>query len=244
VTFVLPAAFGAVFGLIIGSFLATLVIRWPQAQGISGRSQCDNCHIQLTPTQLVPLFSYLVQRGECAACHDCIDRRHPLIEALSGAIGAVAMIVSPDANGLAGGVFGWLLLSLAVLDVQHFWLPDRLTGALAAIGLFIALLSAQFADYLIGGALGYLTLWLIGAVYRRVRGRDGLGGGDAKLLGGIGLWLGWQALPFVLLAASLIGLAAVFTMRLMGRNVNRATPIPFGTMLALAAFPAWIVLQP
>ena len=95
-------------------------------------------------------------------------------------------------------MFGWLLLALAALDVAEFWLPDALTGALALAGLAsIAVAPPDWPDRLIGGVAGFASLWLIGFAYRRLRGREGLGGGDPKLLGAIGLWVGWAMLPFV-----------------------------------------------
>jgi len=139
-------------------------------------------------------------------------------------------------------VFGWLLLTLAALDLAAFWLPNLLTGALAAAGLAAGLLDLwpPLDQRLIGGIGGYAALAAVAAGYRLLRGRQGLGGGDPKLFGAIGCWLGWQALPLVLLAAALIGIAAVLGFISAGRRVTATDRLPFGVMLATAAWAVWI----
>ncbi|MDB5681781.1 MAG: peptidase, partial [Sphingomonas bacterium] len=199
-----PAGLG-VLGAIVGSFLATLVIRWPRERSvIGGRSQCDGCGRTLRVWELVPLVSALASRGRCRSCGAAIDPRHWQIELGCAVLGVISGLAVPGPVGVAGAVFGWVLLTLAALDVAEFWLPDALTGTLAAAGLAtIAVAPPEWPDRLIGGAAGFVSLWLIAFAYRRLRGRDGLGGGDPKLLGAIGLWVGWAMLPFVLLLACL-----------------------------------------
>lgn len=238
----LPLA-GLALGLIFGSFIANLVIRWPQGRSVmTGRSACDACHKTLGPRELVPLLSHLLQRGRCRSCGAAIDPRHLMIELAAGLIGASALFVSPDLNGLAGAVFGWFLITLAVLDVEHFWLPDALTLPLMALGLIAAaLLRPDLAEMrMIGALAGYAGLSLVGRAYRKLRGRIGLGGGDPKLLGAIGAWLGWPLLPFVLLLASLVGLGALLLRR---ERVQAATKVPLGALMAVAAWPLWLAGQ-
>ena len=155
------------------------------------------------------------------------------------------MAVAPGAVGATGALFAWLLIALAALDLRHFWLPDRLTLALAVAGLVAGLIdpAVSMRDRLIGGLVGYAALAGIALAYRLVRKREGLGGGDPKLLGAIGLWLGWQSLPFVLLGASGAGLAAVGLLMLRGKTVSTSMRLPFGTLLAVAAFPVWMVTR-
>ncbi|MGI4733036.1 MAG: prepilin peptidase [Janthinobacterium lividum] len=235
--------FGA--GLIVGSFLATLVIRWRQGRSVvGGRSTCDGCGRVLRATELVPLVSAVLARGHCRTCRAPIDARHWRIELGCGVVGALAGWVVPGWEGAAGAVFGWLLLALAVLDVAEFWLPDALTVPLALAGLAIGALGVEppLDERLIGGVAGYGSLWLIGAGYRRWRGREGLGGGDPKLLGAIGLWLGWRLLPWVLVGASVTGLAAVALLARRKGGVRGDDAAPFGALMAAAAYPIWLAM--
>lgn len=235
-------AAGALFGVIFGSFIAVIVLRWPQGRSaMRGRSVCDGCGGPLGAGRLVPLFSYVVQRGKAACCGGRIDPIHPVAELLGALIGAISAAVAPDLpHALAGAVFGWLLLTLALLDLRHFWLPDRLTLVLALMGLGVGLVGIEpdLAARLIGGTVGFLALSFIRIAYRRLRGREGMGGGDPKLFGAIGLWLGWHMLPMVLLGAALSGLVTAVALALLGRDVVGATRLPFGPFLALAA---WIL---
>lgn len=235
----------AMLGAIIGSFLATLVIRWPLDRSIArGRSECDGCGRTLAAVELVPLLSAAVQRGKCRTCALPIDPRHWQIELGAAAVGAMAGLAVPGPVALAGAVFGWLLLTLAALDATEFWLPDPLVGFLAAGGVATGVfgISPALVDRMLGGVGGFTALWLIGFGYRRLRGREGLGGGDPKLFGAIGLWLGWAMLPAVLLLAALVGLALVLIARIGGRPVRMDSAMPFGTLLAIAAYPAWLFL--
>ena len=235
----------AILGAILGSFIATLVIRWPDGRSVmTGRSQCDACDVVLRPRDLVPLLSAMVARGRCRTCGAGIDPVHWQIELAAVWIGGVAGLVVPGPAGLAGAVFGWLLLALAALDVTEFWLPDRLTGTLALAGLATGLVGVEpcLSDRLIGGVAGFGALWAIGAGYEMLRGREGLGGGDPKLLGAIGLWLGWAMLPAVLLLAAMTGLALVGIGMMLGRRASLVDRVPFGALLAIAAYPAWLFL--
>lgn len=241
-TWLWPTGLG-LLGLIFGSFIATLAIRWPQGRSAArGRSACDTCGKSLEARELVPVLSYAIQRGRCRGCGGPIARSHVATEILGLAIGSLAGAAAPGPLGVAGAVFGWLLLALAALDFAAYWLPNILTGMLAVAGLATGLLGFEpsLADRLIGGVAGFGTLWLVAEGYQRLRGRQGLGGGDPKLFGAIGLWLGWQQLPLVLLAASLIGLAGVLGMMARGRSVSATSRLPFGVMLAAAGFAVWV----
>ena len=239
----LRCAIGALAGLIVGSFLATLAIRWPAGRSIAaGRSRCDQCDATLRARELVPLLSYLLQHGRCRHCAQPIDRSHPSIELCAALIGGASLLVDPGWPGLAGTIAGWLLLTLAVLDVAHLWLPDRLTLPFVGFGLVAAMATGRpsIVDSAIGAIGGWAALAGIAAAYRAVRGRTGIGGGDPKLFAGIGAWLGWQALPFVLLAAALLGLFAILVLHLRGRTLARTTMLPLGALLAAAAWPIWL----
>lgn len=210
---------------------------------LRGRSACDGCGRTLRAAELVPLLGWAWGRGRCRSCGARIDARHLGFEIGCAAIGAVSAWVAPGMAGAFGAAFGWLLLTLAALDAAELWLPDPLVIALALLGIASAPFAAPaLNDRLIGGAAGFASLWAIGAGYARWRGREGLGGGDPKLFGAIGLWLGWRVLPMVLLIAALVGLGLVLLQRLRGRPMAADTALPFGAFLAVAAYPAWIVV--
>ena len=234
---------GGFLGLIIGSFIATLVLRWPlNSSVIKGRSACDGCGAVLQPYELVPLVSHGFLHGKCRRCGIAIDPLHWQVELAGAVIGVAAMIASQNWLGLIGAGFGWLLLALALLDLRHFWLPDRLTALVAVTGIAggLARFAPDLSARLIGGGVGYAALALIALVYRFLRKRDGLGGGDPKLLGAIGCWLGWQALPHVLLGASLGGLLWVGLRMASGTKVTATDRLPLGSLLAIAAFLDWL----
>lgn len=236
-----PILLGIV-GAVFGSFIATIAIRWPAGRSVSaGRSACDGCGRTLAAWELVPVVSFVALRGRCRTCGTRIAPGHVVTELLGAAIGIVAGLIAPGGEGVAGAACGWLLLALGAVDLAAFWLPDVLTASLAAVALAggVAGFGPNLTARLIGGAAGFGVLWLVAALYRRLRGRIGLGGGDPKLFGAIGLWLGWRALPQVLLVAAVTGLAIVLVMALIGRRVTATDRLPLGTLLAGAAFLCW-----
>jgi leader peptidase (prepilin peptidase)/N-methyltransferase len=238
-----PALLG-VLGAIAGSFLATIAVRWPAGRSVlGGRSACDSCGRTLAAHELVPLVSGAMAGGRCRSCGAAIDARHLLVEAGCVAIGVAAGLAAPGWQAVAGAMFGWLLLVLAILDATDFWLPDELVAGLALSGAVTAWwCPPDLAERIVGGVAGFALLWLVAAGYRRWRKREGLGGGDPKLLGAIGLWLGWRLLPAVLLVAGLVGLGWVAFQHLRGRTMAGDDALPLGTLLAIAAYPAWLVM--
>lgn len=240
----LRAAIGALLGLIAGSFLATALIRWPKDERVRGRSACDSCGAALRLRDLVPLLSWLAARRRCRHCGKRIDPRHPAMELAAALIGLVAALAFPPALALVSALFGWWLLLIAALDLEHQWLPDRLTLPLIPLGLAAAWggFGPPLAERALAAALGWGVLALIAFAYRTLRGRDGMGGGDPKLMGAIGAWTGAWPLPAILLGAGLLGLAAVAARRLRGEKVGATDRLPLGTLLALAAWPVWLVV--
>ncbi|HEY0324575.1 MAG TPA: prepilin peptidase [Allosphingosinicella sp.] len=235
---------GAVLGAIIGSFVAALVIRWPRGEGVTGgRSRCDACGETLRARELVPVLSYLVQRGRCRRCGARIDARHPLVELAGALIGVAAVLAHPLPLALVTAGLGWWLLATAAIDAEEQWLPDALTLPLVPLGLVAAWagFGPPLLDRLVGAVAGGLGLALLGWIYRALRAREGLGGGDPKLLAGIGAWLGLLQLPFVLLGAGLVGLAAALALVARGRAVGATTRLPLGALMAVAAWPLWIL---
>ena len=232
-------------GAIFGSFIATLTERWPLGRSTLGRSACEGCNTQLRALDLVPLLSWMILGGRCRTCRMPIGLRAPLVEGVAALVGVTAFAVAPNLIGLFGAIFGWLLLILVLLDGEHFWLPDAITIPLILCGLAFGHWDASipFADRLIGVAGGYLTLELIRQSYKKLRGREGLGGGDPKLFAGIGGWLGWHILPFVLLAACLACIAGLILSASKGRTLKADQPLAFGAFLSGSAYPFWLLLH-
>ncbi|MCY7398241.1 MAG: A24 family peptidase, partial [Sphingomonas bacterium] len=219
--------------------LATLILRWPAGEQVTrGRSRCDGCARTLAPIELVPLLSRWMLGGKCRSCGAVIDLLHARVELVAALVGAIALGLAPDASGLALAAFGWLLIPSCWLDWRHFWLPDRLTLLLALAGLAGgSWLGGALLDRLIGGAVGWGTLAAVGFAYRRLRQREGLGRGDPKLFGAVGLWLGWVPLAPILALAAALGLAIALRKGLASRD-----PIAFGPMIGMASWIAAAVL--
>jgi len=239
------AAAAALLGLVAGSFIATILIRWPKGGSVlRGRSRCDACEAMLGPLELIPLLSFAGLRGRCRRCGARIDARHLAVELAAAAVGLVAAAAHPWPLVPVTVLLGWWLLLIAALDLEHHWLPDRLTLPLVPLGLAAAWagFGPPLAERLLGAAAGWAALFLIARAYRRLRGREGMGAGDPRLMGALGAWVGAWQLPAILLGAGLIGLAAVAAMRLRGEAVTGATRLPLGTLMALAAWPVWLVL--
>lgn len=239
-------ALAFILGAAIGSFLATILIRWPQGRSVvAGRSACDKCGRTLEARDLVPILSWSLARGRCRTCGNRIDRRHLAAEAGAAMVGLVAILAHPMPLASVTALLGWWLFLLAALDLEHEWLPDRLTWPLLAAGLAAAWggFGPPLESRLIGAAAGFASLFLIGFIYRALRGREGLGGGDPKLFAAIGAWLGWTQLPFVLIGAGLLGLSALLLKRLRGGSVEATDRLPLGALMALAAWPIWIVIS-
>ncbi len=190
---------------------------------------------------LVPLLSYAVLRGRCRSCLGRIAPRHWHVE-----LAAVAVAVSALLAGTAPGrlwvdcALGWTLLCLAWIDWDSMTLPDVLTLPLIGAGLLATLGfdHGVLTDHAVAAAFGYTAFQGLAIIYRSLRGKDGLGQGDAKLLAALGAWVGLEGLPGVVLGAALTGLAAALLLSLSGRKMSPSTAIPFGPCLALAGWVA------
>lgn len=251
----------AVMGLVIGSFLNVVIHRVPrmleqvwrqsaleilhpeQASETASRveslawpgSACPQCGHRLRAWENIPLLSFLWLRGACSQCTARISWQYPLVEGLTALLFVLALWhFGPNLTGLFALGFLAMLVALAGIDARTTLLPDSLTlpllwaGLLAnSLGLFTDLQSA-----VIGAMAGYLVLWTLYHVFRLLTGREGMGYGDFKLLAALGAWLGWQALPAVLVLAAGVGTIVGIVLILRGRR--RETPIPFGPYLAAA----------
>jgi leader peptidase (prepilin peptidase) / N-methyltransferase len=233
-----------VVGPFIGSFLLVTVLRYPGLDGVaSGRSACPACRAPIAVRDLVPLVSWALLRGRCRDCAAAIGWHYPAVELAAGAIALSAATVLSGWLLWASCALGWTLLTLSLIDLRCQTLPDFLTLPLLLAGLVVTAIGwpAALPGHALGAALGYGALAGIGWLYRALRGHDGLGLGDAKLLAAGGAWLSWQALPGVVLGAALLALLAVAVGRVVWRvPLSAATRIPFGPYLAAAIWLAWL----
>ncbi|HMR32158.1 MAG TPA: prepilin peptidase [Geminicoccaceae bacterium] len=229
----------ATIGLCVGSFLSTLAAR--SEEGFAGlwlgRSRCPRCEIPLTAHDLVPLVSFALMRGRCRHCGQPIALAYPLTELAAGAVGLVPALMLPLVPAVVGAALGWWLLGLALIDLRILRLPDAMTLPLLAIGLVLAWLqpaalpTPPFREAAVAAAFGGLSLAAIAYGYLRLRGREGLGLGDAKLCAAAGAWVGMEPLPWVILSGALMGLGLAL---LLYRRLEATAVVPFGAPMALA----------
>lgn len=245
-------------GLVIGSFVTVLVHRLPlmiasdRAGSESAErfdlcapaSHCPHCHTPIRVWHNVPVLSYLWLKGRCSACQHPISPQYPAIEMVTGLLWlACAWRWGLSVQGACWAVFATVLLALSIIDWQTTWLPDDLTQALVWGGLLASAaggLDLDVRDSIWGAASGYAALWLVATVFERITGKVGMGGGDFKLLAGLGAWLGPLALIPLVLVASISGACVGLALKFQGR-LNEDGYIPFGPFLALAgAGLAWM----
>jgi leader peptidase (prepilin peptidase)/N-methyltransferase len=223
----------------VGSWLGVLVRRLPAGrQVVVGRSRCEHCHHSLGAAELVPLVSFIWQRGRCRHCGAWLGWFYPAIELVALAVAVAAFYADGDGERVWVDVaLGWTLLCAAWIDVETFRLPDRVTLPLLIAGLGVTWMEQPEAIYnhAAAAALGYSSFRLLNAAYFSIRHRHGLGEGDAKLLAAAGAWLGLLTLPYVVVTAGLLGISmAILNRRSAGLSSEQM--IAFGPALALGFF--------
>jgi leader peptidase (prepilin peptidase)/N-methyltransferase len=227
----------------IGSFLGLLIQRLPEGAWIArGRSRCDACGTPLRARDLVPLLSWLAAGGRCRYCRQPLGWFYPVIELAALAVAFTSVLIDGGQGAWLDCLLGWWLLALGWIDLRTWLLPDALTLPLIIAGLAASFVfdPDQLVNRALGAALGYASLMTVAALYRALRGREGLGGGDAKLLAASGAWLGAAGLPQVILLAALSALAAAACLRLAGVRLGIHSALPFGPFLALATWVLWL----
>ena len=209
------------------------------------RSACPACKAPITAWQNIPVVSWLLLRGRCAACKTKISARYPLVELATALLsGCVAWHFGFGVSAACALLVTWALIALTGIDIDHQLLPDNITLPLMWAGLLAAVLfgsepghalPVSARDAIMGAAAGYLSLWLVFHAFRLVTGKEGMGYGDFKLFAALGGWLGWKMLPLVILLAAGTG-AVLGILLIVLRGRDRAAPIPFGPYLAAAGW--------
>ena len=210
------------------------------------RSCCPGCKSPISAFDNIPVFSFLLLGGKCRNCRRPIPLRYPLVEFATGCVTAYAGWyfgffdgqLTPDSllRAVAAAVFSWYLIALALIDYDTQLLPDSMTMPLLWIGItlsFFGVFAADLDTAVIGAIAGYLSLWSVYWAFKLITGKEGMGYGDFKLLAALAAWLGWQALPALILLSSLVGAVIGITLMATGAR-RRDEAIPFGPYLALA----------
>ncbi len=230
----------AAFGLLVGSFLNVCIYRLPRGESIVWpASRCASCKRELSWFENVPVVAWLVLRGRCRTCRSHISAMYPIVEAVTGALFAGGyLLYGTTPLALVRILFGCAMIVLFVIDLQHRILPNAITLPGVVIGFVLSLfLPPGWLESLIGLALGGGVLFVIGEAYYRVRGVEGLGMGDVKMLAMIGAFLGWRLTLVTLIFASFTGALVGVALLSSGRGGMKAA-LPFGTFLAVGALVA------
>lgn len=248
-----------VLGALIGSFLNVVIYRMPlmmerawqdeiaaaQDQSpvererfniVLPRSRCGNCGHVITALENIPVISWIALHGKCSACRAPISARYPFVEIVTALLFfACAWAFGPTLQCVAAMALCAVLVALTGIDLDTQLLPDQLTLPLLWLGLLLNIggLFVRLPDAVIGAAAGYLVLWSVYWLFKLATGREGMGYGDFKLLGALGAWFGWQALPVLLLVSAVVG-SVIGIAILVVQKKGRQTAIAFGPYLALA----------
>lgn len=242
----LTAAFFFAVGACLGSFFNVLIHRLPHGESIvRPSSRCPACGRPIRPRENIPIASYFLLRGRCAGCAARISARYPVVEALTGAgFAAFAVVDGPGILLLRDLFLFSLVVPITFIDLDHRIIPDELSlGGLAAGVLLAFLPGGDWKGSLAGGLLGGGLLYMTAYLYEKATGREGMGGGDIKLIAMIGAFLGWKGALFAIFAGSLLGVAGgVVAMRKGTEGLK--TAIPFGPYLCAAALLARFLAEP
>jgi len=222
----------------VGSFLNVCIFRLPKEESIIWPgSHCPHCKKPIKFYDNIPLISYLLLRGKCRQCHGSISLQYPLVEGITALSSFIAfMEFGPSLSYLFYFSFVAALIVITVIDLYHQIIPDVISLPGIGVGLLASLMIPQitFSNSLLGILLGGGSLFLIATVYQWLFKREGMGGGDVKLLAMIGAFLGWKAVILTILLGSLIGsITGIIVMVSKGKDFKYA--IPFGPFLSLGA---------
>jgi leader peptidase (prepilin peptidase)/N-methyltransferase len=251
-----------VVGLCVGSFLNVVIYRLPkmldrgwraQCAELAGepapesprynlivpRSQCPACGHRISALENIPVLSFVFLRGRCSACRAPISARYPLVELITGALTVAAVLRFGGLTPAAGAacLLLWALVALTFIDFDTQLLPDNITlplvwaGLLANVAGFVPGVSLR--DAVIGAVAGYVALWSVYWLFKLIRGKEGMGYGDFKLLAALGAWLGWQMLPLIVLLSSVVG-AIIGIGLVVFKGRDHQIPLAFGPYLAIA----------
>ena len=230
-----------VFGSIWGSFANVCIYRLPANKNVAtGRSCCPNCNKLIKWYDNIPIISFLFLQGVCRNCSKKINTQYLLVELISGFSFAICYyFFGISITTLLFFILTICFVIIFFIDLKHFIIPNELTITLMVIGILKSIVPdlnneifPNFINSVLGGVIGYVLIWLIILFYKKVRNKEGMGLGDAKLLSAIGFWFGWVSLPFILFFSSFIALVSVLP-DLIKNKKNLTSQIPFGPFIIL-----------
>ncbi|HKY22293.1 MAG TPA: prepilin peptidase [Vicinamibacterales bacterium] len=233
------ALIASVFGLVVGSFLNVCIHRLPLRESVVWpSSRCPHCRAIVSARDNIPVLSYLMLGGRCRACGAPISLQYPAIELVTAIVFFAAVLLFAPPLLYARIVFACAMIVLFVIDLEHRILPDRITLPGIVLGFLLSFfLPPGWLSSAIGIVVGGGSLWLMGEAYFRIRGEEGMGFGDVKMLAMIGAFLGWKLTLLTLILSSFIGSIVGVGMIALKRG-DMKYALPFGTFLAVAALVA------
>jgi leader peptidase (prepilin peptidase)/N-methyltransferase len=233
-----------VIGICVGSFVNVCIYRLPRnKQAIAGRSFCPKCKKTIRWFDNLPLISFLLLNGKCRKCHKSISLEYFFVELIAGIGFLLIYLSSYNYHAIIFlSVLFILYLIIFFIDLKHSIIPDSLNFSIMVLAIFKNFLPNFNTSFIhdinqsiIGGIVGYLSIWIIIYLYRIIKKIEGMGLGDAKLMTGIGLLFGWQSIPFVLFVSAVLGLILVIP-SLISKKKNLRSEIPFGPFIITACF--------
>ena len=240
-----------IFGSIWGSFSNVCIHRMPyNISVVKGRSYCPSCKKQIRWFDNIPLLSFIFLKAKCRHCSAQIDLNYFLVELIS----ALNFVLIFYLFGFSLTTILFFILSICFIiiffiDMKHFIIPNELTFTLMIIGFLKSFdpylnqyLFPNYLDSLIGGVIGYSIIWFIIFAYKKLRNREGMGLGDAKLLSAIGFWFGWISIPFILFFSSFAALILAVP-GLLNKSKNMSSQIPFGPYIILGCVMYLLLLE-
>ena len=233
-------AFAGVLGLVLGSFLNVCILRWPRDESVvRPPSRCPGCGSDIAWYDNIPVVSWILLRGKCRRCGERISIQYPLVELATGLLWAwMAWRHGVTLEALRGAAFGTILLGIAMADGKFYLIPDEFTLGGLAIGLAFSLAGGlpSLGQAVLGAAVGFGLLWLVGILGTLAFKEEAMGGGDIKMMAMVGAFVGWPGVLLTIFLGALLGSVIFVPLALAGRKKH----VPFGVFLALGAAAAYV----
>lgn len=243
----LTALIAGAFGAVIGSFLNVCIVRLPAEQSVvSPRSRCPKCGLPVSWQDNIPMLSWLLLRGQCRGCKEPISKLYPLVElAVTLLWAGMAWYYGLSLEAVKGALFGTLLLGIALTDARTYIIPNEFTWGGLVIGLVLAAAGGLDAIIVaaIGAVVGFVILWLVGALGTWALKKEAMGGGDVKMMAMVGAFLGWQGVLLTIFLGALAGTVVIVPLKLLKAYLNKEDKeeLPFGVFLAIGAAIVYVV---